>query len=125
PALSAARVPLADAMRQGATSPPVFAGLRRLTPRGALVIGEIALAVVLLVGSGLMVRSLSRLFNAQAGYQPDHLLTARVALNATRARNEPIGQLWDEVVARVSAIPGVVSVATGSCAPVGDHCDGT
>ncbi len=125
PALSAARVPLANAMREGSTAPRVFSGLRRLTPRGALVIAEIALAVVLLVGSGLMVRSLGRLFDVQAGYRPDRLLTARVTLNATRARTEPIGRMWDEVIQRVSSIPGVTSVAVGSCAPAGDHCEGT
>jgi putative ABC transport system permease protein len=125
PAISAGRLPLADAMREAATSTRVFGGVRRLTGRGALVAGEIALAVVLLVGSGLMIRSLSQLFGAQSGYRADHLLTARVALNATRARTEPIGQMWDEVTQRVSSIPGVVSVAVGSCAPVGDHCEGT
>lgn len=125
PAISAARLPLAHAMREGATTTRVFAGARRMTTRGALVAGEIALAVVLLVGSGLMIRSLSRLFDARTGYRADHLLTARVALNANRARTEPLGQMWAEVVQRVSAIPGVVSVAVGSCAPVGDHCEGT
>jgi putative ABC transport system permease protein len=125
PAISAGRVPLADAMRQGATTAPAFAGLRRLTSRGALVIGEIALAVVLLVGSGLMIRSLSRLFDAQTGYRPDHLLTARVSLNAARTRTEPVGAMWDEVVRAVGALPGVTDVAVGSCAPVGDHCEGT
>jgi predicted permease len=125
PALSAGRTPLAEAMRQGASTSPEFTGLRRLTPRAALVIGEIALAVILLVTSGLMIRSLSRLFDAQTGYRPDHLLTARVTLNAARAQTEPVSAMWNDVMRAVSAIPGVRDVATGSCAPVGDHCDGT
>src|SRR5688500_17108574 len=70
PALSAIHVPVADVMRQGAVATPTFSGLRRLTGRGMLVMAEIALAVVLLVTSGLMVRSLSRLFDAQVGYRP-------------------------------------------------------
>src|SRR5215218_6858763 len=65
PALAAARLPVADAMRQGAVATPVFSGLRRLTSRGVLVMAEIALAVVLLVTSGLMIRSLGHLFRAQ------------------------------------------------------------
>ena len=86
---------------------------------------EIALAVVLLVTSGLMVRSLGRLFDAQVGYRPDGVLTVRIALASGRVANQPVGGLWDEVIQRVSALPGVTSVAVGSCAPVGDHCEGT
>jgi predicted permease len=125
PALAAARLPVADAMRQGAVATPAFSGLRRLTSRGVLVMAEIALAVVLLVSSGLMVRTLSHLFDAQVGYRPDGVLTARVSLSPGRTANQPVGPLWDEVVQRVSALPGVTSVAVGSCAPVGDHCEGT
>jgi predicted permease len=125
PALAAAHTPVADVLRQGSVALPAFSGLRRLTSRGVLVVAEIALAVVLLVTSGLMVRSLGRLFEAQVGYRPDGVLTARVALAAGRVTPETVGPLWDEVVARVSAIPGVTSVAVGSCAPVGDHCEGT
>jgi len=125
PALAASRLPVADAMRQGAVATPTFSGLRRLTSRGVLVMAEIALAVVLLVMSGLMVRSLGRLFEAQVGYRPDGVLTVRVGLASARVANQPVGPLWDEVIQRVSAIPGVTSVAVGSCAPVGDHCEGT
>jgi predicted permease len=125
PALAAARFPVADVMRQGAVAAPAFSGLRRLTSRGALVMAEVALAVVLLVTSGLMIRSLGRLFEAQVGYRPDGVLTARVVLAAGRPANQPIGLLWDEAIQRVAAIPGVTSVAVGSCAPVGDHCEGT
>jgi putative ABC transport system permease protein len=113
-------------MRQGAVTMPAFSGLRRLTSRGALVMAEIALAVVLLVTSGLMIRSLEHLFSAQVGYRPDGVLTARVSLAARRVSSSlAVGPVWDEIVQRVAAIPGVTSVAVGSCAPVGDHCEGT
>jgi predicted permease len=125
PALAAVRTPLADAIRQGATTQTGFGGLRRVTARGALVTAEIALAVVLLVGAGLMTRSLSRLFDAPLGYRPDNLLTARVALNAVRLNVEGGGALWNEVIQRAARIPGVASAAVASCAPVGDHCEGT
>ena len=125
PALAAARLPVADAMRQGAVATPAFSGLRRLTIRGLLVMAEIALAVVLLVTSGLMVRTLGHLFDAQVGYRPDGVLTARIGLAPSRASSQPIGPLWDEVTQRVGSLPGVTSVAVGSCAPVGDHCEGT
>jgi predicted permease len=125
PALAAARIPVADAMRQGAVATPTFSGLRNLTSRGVLVIAEIGLAVVLLVTSGLMIRTLGHLFAAQVGYRPDGVLTARVTLPSGRPANQSVGQLWDAVIQRVSALPGVVSAAVGSCAPVGDHCEGT
>jgi predicted permease len=125
PALGAARLSVADAMRQGAVATPAFSGLRRLTSRGVLVMAEIALAVVLLVTSGLMIQSLGHLFRAQVGYRPDGVLTARVALASRRVANQAVGPAWDEVIQRVTAIPGVASVAVGSCAPVGDHCEGT
>jgi predicted permease len=125
PALGAARLSVADAMRQGAVATPAFSGLRRLTSRGVLVMAEIALAVVLLVTSGLMIQSLGHLFRAQVGYRPDGVLTARVALASRRVANQAVGPAWDEVIQRVTAIPGVASVAVGSCAPLGDHCEGT
>ena len=125
PGLVVARLPVADAMRQGAVAAPTFSGLRRLTIRGALVMAEIALAVVLLVTSGLMVRTLGHLFDAQVGYRPDGVLTARIGLAPGRAASQPVGALWDAVIERVSTLPGVTSVAVGSCAPVGDHCEGT
>ena len=125
PALAAARLPVADAMRRGAVATPAFSGLRRLTSRGVLVMAEIALAVVLLVTSGLMARTLGHLLHAQVGYRAEGVLTARVGLAPGRAANQPIGLLWDEVLQRVATLPGVTSVAVGSCAPVGDHCEGT
>ena len=125
PALAAVRLSVADAMRTGAVATPTFSGLRHLTSRGVLVMAEIALAVVLLVTSGLMVRSLSRLFDAQVGYRPDGVLTARVALASGRPAGEPVGPRWEALMQRVGSLPGVTSVAVGSCAPVGDHCEGT
>jgi len=125
PGLVVARLPVADAMRQGAVATATFSGLRRLTIRGALVMAEIALAVVLLVTSGLMVRTLGHLFDAQVGYRPDGVLTARIGLAPGRAASQPIGALWSAVIARVATLPGVSSVAVASCAPVGDHCEGT
>jgi predicted permease len=125
PGLVVARLPVADAMRQGAVAAPTFSGLRRLTLRGALVMAEIALAVVLLVTSGLMVRTLGHLFDAQVGYRPDGVLTARIGLAPGRAASQPVGAQWDAVIQGVATLPGVTSVAVGSCAPVGDHCEGT
>ena len=125
PALAAARAPLAEAMRQGTTATPVFSGLRRLTGRGVLVMSEIALAIVLLVASGLMIRTLQRLLAAQVGYDPEAMLTARLTLASGRVIGDSAPQLWTQVLDRVSTLPGVTAAAVGSCAPIGDHCEGT
>jgi putative ABC transport system permease protein len=125
PALSASRAPLTDAMRQGQTAAPVFSGLRRLTGRGALVAAEVALAVVLLVAAGLMIKSLGRLFETRVGYDPAGLLAAQVKLSNSRYSLDSAAQLWDEILTRIAALPGVTSAAMGNCSPVGDNCDGT
>jgi putative ABC transport system permease protein len=125
PAWSAARKSVADSLRVGTVSRPTFGGIKRLNGRGALVVAEVALAVVLLVTSGLMVRSLSLLFDAQVGYRPDNLLTARIALSPAAGDTRAVADRWNEILAKVSSIPGIVSAAVGSCAPVGDHCEGT
>ncbi|MFN2563575.1 MAG: ABC transporter permease [Gemmatimonadaceae bacterium] len=125
PAVTASRAPLTDAMRQGHVAAPAFSGLRRLTGRGALVAAEVALAVVLLVTAGLMIKSLGRLFETHVGYDPDGLLTAQVNLSNRRYSRDSAAQLWDEILARLGALPGVAGVAMGNCSPVGDNCDGT
>ncbi|HKG93548.1 MAG TPA: ABC transporter permease [Gemmatimonadaceae bacterium] len=129
PALAAAGVPLAASIRQGAAgappSGPAFAGLRRLTGRGLLVSAEVALAIVLLVAAGLTIRSLTRLLEAQVGYDPERLLTARVTLSAARYSNDSAGALWEALVERAAALPGVTGAGVGTCTPVGDNCEGT
>jgi predicted permease len=125
PALAASRASLSDAMRQGRVATPAFSGLRRLTGRGVLVASEVALAIVLLVTAGLMIKSLGRLLETRVGYDPEGLLTARVNLSNSRYSADSAAQLWDEILARVGALPGVAGVAMGNCSPIGDNCDGT
>ena len=125
PAVAASRAPLIDAMRQGHVGAPAFSGLRRLTGRGVLVASEVALAIVLLVTAGLMIKSLGRLFETRIGYDADGLLTARVNLSNSRYSSDSAARLWDEVLTEVGALPGVAAVAMGNCSPIGDNCDGT
>jgi predicted permease len=126
PAVAASRAPLSEAMRQGTTvAAPAFSRLRRLTGRGVLVASEVALAVVLLVTAGLMIKSLGRLFETRVGYDPEGLLTVRVSLSNARYSSDSAAGLWDEILARAGAIPGTAGVAMGSCAPIGDNCEGT
>lgn len=85
----------------------------------ALVIGEMALAMVLLAGSGLMVKSLYRLLNVNPGFNPQNLLGMGVGLSQSRFPKEPEQiQAHQDLLDRIRAIPGVKSVGTSSVLPV-------
>ncbi len=81
--------------------------------RDALVVAEVALAMVLLVGAGLMMRSFVRLQGRDLGFSPERLLILQVAPDRT---GEPI-PFYDRLMTRLAALPGVVSVAAGSSLP--------
>jgi predicted permease len=88
---------------------------------GNLVVIEIATAMVLLVGAGLLGKSLFRLMNADAGLAPDHLALLRVAAvgNTYRKDAEQIA-LEQSIAAQIGSLPGVQSIAVTSHLPLGD-----
>jgi putative ABC transport system permease protein len=97
-----------DAGMRGATS------ARRV--RGALVAGEVALAVVLVVAAGLMVRTVLNLINVDAGFERSRLVTFGVALSAaTYSTFDQRVQVYQRLIDRVGATPGVndVSIVSG------------
>jgi putative ABC transport system permease protein len=80
--------------------------------RRALVAGELAMALVLLVGCGLMIRAFWKLQEVHTGVQPDSVITMRVTLPATTyATPEKIDGFWNQLVPRLQQIPGVRSSA--------------
>lgn len=84
-----------------------------------LVVVELTLAMMLLVGAGLLGKSLYRLLHVDLGFEPDHLATLRVAgPDAEYRKPEQAAQLGKEVVNRISALPGVQSVAITTILPV-------
>ncbi len=90
---------------------------RRL--RGALVVGEIALALVLLTGAGLLIRSLERLQQVRTGFDEEHLLVVPImAPTAKYASPDRALQLYRDVAATVAAVPGVKSVALTNHVPL-------
>jgi putative ABC transport system permease protein len=94
-------------------------GLRSL--RGALVLGEVALAFVLLVGAGLLVRSFDQLLRVDPGFRTDGLFTARLLLPRIKYPEESKQAAFlEQLVERVSAMPSVRSAAVVSDAPLGD-----
>ncbi|MCI0356823.1 MAG: ABC transporter permease [Acidobacteria bacterium] len=87
---------------------------RRRIVRSLLVLSELALAVVLLAGAGLMLRSLGRLLAVDPGFRPDRLLTLSVALTVNRYQQaEQQVAFFEELLARIQSLPGVESA--GAC----------
>lgn len=88
--------------------------------RAAIVTGEIALSVVLLVGGGLLVKSFVHLQRAQLGFEPDRVLSARVAIGHGAYDDESLRrQYWESLRRNAEAIPGVVRVGLVSPLPFG------
>jgi macrolide transport system ATP-binding/permease protein len=84
-----------------------------------LVVVELAIAVVLMVGAGLLGKSLHRLLQVDVGFQPDHLATLTVVLSdTTYAKDEQVVAVGREIVSRTQSLPGVQSVGLTSVLPV-------
>jgi putative ABC transport system permease protein len=105
PALQAARASAAEALRQ--RSPAGAAGGKRL--RGALVVFEIALSVMLLVGGGLLLRTLFRVLQNDPGLNPANVVTMAVGLPSTGRYKQPAEGLayFKRVTEGIAALPGV------------------
>ncbi len=95
-----------EALKQGFGRLDAPAGGKRT--RTVLVVAEVALSLVLLVGAGLMIRTLWNLRSVSPGFQPDHVLTMRIGVAANDFTNEAEEiQFYDDVLRRVRAVPGV------------------
>lgn len=87
-------------------------GRRRHRARSMLVVAQVALALVLLIGSGLMVRSFQQLRSVDPGFVADGIMTFRLSPPPTKYEGgEPVAQFYDELIERLEAIPGAVSAA--------------
>ena len=117
PALQASSVAPAGELKEGGRASTV--GASRLRWRQALVAVELALAVVLVTGAGLMVRSVANLFAIDAGIDPRNVLTMRLSTPSTYYPDSiKVAAFHDELKRRVSALPGVVEVGTVRILPL-------
>jgi putative ABC transport system permease protein len=91
----------------------------------ALVVVEVALSLVLLVGAGLLMRSLVKLQSVDLGFRVDDVLTASVQLPVPRYDFVTSGSLYRDAMTSIAALPGVQSVSGASCMPVPFPCIGT
>jgi putative ABC transport system permease protein len=86
--------------------------------RAVLVTAELALALILLIGSGLMVKAFWKLQEVNAGFNPDHVLTMRLSLPNTAYRDTAAyGGFYQSLLGRLNALPGVVSASLASGLP--------
>jgi len=116
PALQGSRVDLNEELKQGGGRGGLGTSGGRL--RGALVVTEIALALVLLVGAGLLMQTLSNLHGQYSILEPEKLLTARTVLQGKYQEPAKRWAFYDEVLGRVKALPGVVSAAYTTSVPL-------
>jgi len=89
--------------------------------RGALAVAEISLALILLVGAGLMMKSLYRLLQVDPGFRPARVLTMGMDLRTQQYSQDPaVLNFWQQLIDRVSALPGVQGAAVGTAIPLTD-----
>ncbi len=116
PSLQASRADLRDALAEGGRSAaPARAGVRT-----SLVIGEVAIAFVLLVGSALLIRSFARVMSVDPGFDPAGVVTADMAIPLTKYQKpEQAAQFYTGLVERLRAVPGVAAAGAASQLPLG------
>jgi predicted permease len=95
------------------------------TGRRALVVAEVALALVLLAGSGLMIRSLANLLSIDTGFDSNNVLTFRLTLPPGTMSRDSMPGFYSQILNRVRAVPGVTDAALDNCAPSGGWCNRT
>lgn len=124
PALQASRSDVNDVLKEGGRSGTSSKAHTRL--RALLVASEVALALVLLVGAGLMAKGFRRLLSSDLGFDRYHVLTFHVALAESKYRDAAgIREFYDQLVARARALPGVQSAAAATTLPGSWSWDGT
>lgn len=124
PALHTSRPNLTQALKEGGRGTSTGRGLRIGTREG-LVVAEFALAFVLLVGSGLMIKSFGQLQNTDMGFEPGNVLTLGLSLPSAEYDRETGQQFVRLLHERIAAVPGVEAVGYNPCTPLGSGCDGT
>jgi putative ABC transport system permease protein len=107
PGLASGKLDLTESLKEGGERGS-SAGRRHNRLRNVLVIGEVALALVLLTGAGLLLKSFIRLGNVNPGFNPDHVLTAEISLPNLRYPDKQSQiNFFNELERRVGALPGV------------------
>jgi predicted permease len=129
PSLAASRPNLSDVLKGSGEnanpirSKPIYSKKekrsRLFAPRGALVVGQVALSVVLLIGATLLIESLAHLYRVDPGFEPAHLLTMHIALpSANYDTGAKYTAFFDQLIQRTESLPGVRGAALTTTLPM-------
>ena len=116
PAFQTSKIELHDTLKEGGRS---GVGVMRRGVRGALVVAEVSLAVVLLVGAGLLIRSFYRLQTVSPGFDPQNLLVLQVSLPGSKyPEPQQRDAFYRQLMEQVRALPGVGSAGATAVLPM-------
>jgi predicted permease len=119
PALRVSRSTPAQALRD--RSRTVAGGRGQNRVQSGLVIAQTAIGLVLLVSSGLLIRSFVRILNVDPGFDPKHVLTARLRVSFDKVSHDQHFQFYQQMVERISSLPGVKSASAGWPLPMSNN----
>ena len=121
PAWQASQTQVQETLKEGGRSATSSFAQHRL--RGILVMAETALALILLVGAGLMMKSMFRLLQVDPGFRPERVLTMQMSLRTAQySKTGASLNFWKQLLDRAAAIPGVEYAALGTVIPLsGNH----
>jgi putative ABC transport system permease protein len=116
PAIQASRADLTDSLKKSERG---LEGVQHNRLRSLLVVSEVALALVLLVGTGLLLRSFVRLQEVSLGFVPEHVLTMQVSLSEVRYPDPQKAVFFTQLLEKIRALPGVESAGAIGHLPLG------
>lgn len=117
PAVASMKTDILDSLRDGNQAAGV--GRSQYGVQSLLVSLEIALAMLLLVASGLLLRSFAKMLDVNPGFQPEHVLTASISLPLRDYATQPrVGEFYAELQRKVETLPGVLSVGFSTNIPI-------
>ncbi len=109
PAIQSSRTDLTESLKEGGRGSTEGAGQNRL--RAALVVGEVAIAIVLLAGAGLLIQSLRHLRQVSPGFDPHNVLSFSIGLPEVRYKPQQQVEFYRQLKARLESLPGVRSAS--------------
>ncbi len=122
PACQVSRANLSSHLKEG--SGRSGTGFRQSRTRALLTVSEMALALALLIGAGLLIRSFAALRSVKPGFETHNVLTMRMSLTEPRfAKTIAVANLIRDGIRRVGALPGVAAVGAACCLPIEDTLD--